>query len=451
MTEPSARPGPTPAAVTATENRAGRAAFVGSLIEYYDFLVYAFLATTIAPLFFPSDSPTTSLLATLAAYGAGYVARPLGAVFFGWFGDRHGRRDSLMLTILGMGAATCLLGIIPTYGQAGVTGPILLVVARCLQGFSAGGEMMGSSTFVSESASPLRRGFLISLSPMGAGAGAAVAPLVVGVVNLVLTPEQMTAWGWRIPFLVSIPLIVVALILRSRLEDTPEFRRIAARGRVERFPLGQVLRAHWPNVLRTSVLSLTINATGFLVTGYLSIYLITEVGLPKGTVYWLSAIVLLLALPGYFLGGRAMDRFGTRRVAIAAYGAGLVLVYPAMLVMGLGGGFVVTALAYLVFAFVNNLGQAPTHAAIVHAFPGRVRYTGSSVGFNVGAVLAGGFGPYFAGLLTAGTGSSLAPAFIAVGGTLLGIIVVSTFPGPIGTEAAAADAAAAPDMETTAG
>ncbi|TQC43151.1 MFS transporter [Rhodococcus sp. WS4] len=431
----------------ATQRRAARAGFVGSVIEYYDFLVYAFLATTIGPLFFPSANPTTSLLAILAAYGAGYLARPLGAVFFGWFGDRRGRKDALMLTVVGMGAATCLLGLIPTYAQAGVLGPILLVFARCVQGFSAGGELMGASTYVAESSQVSRRGFFISLSPMGGGAGAALAPVVVGVVSLLLPAEQMAAWGWRIPFLISLPLIVLALVMRARLEDTPEFQTMADRGRIVRFPLGKVLREHRSAVLRTTVLSITVNASAFLVTSYLNIYLIAEVGLPKSTVYWLSALVLLCALPGYLVGGWATDRFGTRRVAIACYASCLVLAYPVMAVMGAGGGFVVTALAYLVFAFVNNVSQAPTFATIVHAFPGRVRYTGTSVGFNVGGILIGGFGPYFAGLLTAGTGNPLSPAFIVIGAGILGIVVMATFSGAIGVEAARAAQVAAPPAQ----
>lgn len=408
------------------ERRAARAGLAGSVIEYYDFIVYAFLATTIAPQFFPHESKSAALLSTLAVFGAGYVARPLGAIFFGWLGDRHGRRVALLSTVTGMGLATCLLGVIPTYSQVGVLAPLLLMLIRLVQGFSAGGELIGAVTYVAESAPRERRGLFLSLTPFGAGVGTALAPAIVGLVTLLLEPAQVSSWGWRLPFLLSIPLVAVALVLRVGLEDSPEFRKLVERSEIVRFPLGTVVRKHWLPLIQVVLLAVVVNSTGFLTSTYMNIYLINDVGLSENSVFWFSAVVLLLAVGSYVVGGAAIDRFGTKRVLVCGLIGSCAVAYPVLAGMGAVHGIFLIGLIYLVLAIVNNVTLAPAYATFVGAFPGPVRYTGAALGFNIGTMIGAGFAPFFASLLATKTGNPVAPAFLVVGATLVGLVVVTT-------------------------
>src|SRR5262245_17010897 len=209
--------------------RAAAAGYFGTLVEYYDFTVYAFLVVIIGPLFFPAESAAGSVLSTLAVFAVGYVARPIGGILIGRLGDRRGRRGALLLTVFGMGLATFAMGLLPTFDQAGVLAPILLIVVRLLQGVSAGGEAIGAVTLAAESAWPGRRGLPRPLPPFGAGTGIALAPAVVGLVTALTSPEQLAAWGWRIPLLISLPMTLVCLWFRLRLEDSPEFRSLVDR------------------------------------------------------------------------------------------------------------------------------------------------------------------------------------------------------------------------------
>lgn len=186
--------------------KAALAGGVGTLIEYYDFGVYGFLSIYIAPLFFISDNPAVPLLATLAVFGVAYVARPFGGIFFGTLGDKVGRKSALVLSVILMGVASSVLGLLPTYAAVGVLAPILLVLVRLVQGFSAGGEIGGSATYIAESAPPNRRGMFGSFTPIGSTLGFSVAAAVVGMTTLIVGADNMAAWGWRIPFLISILL-----------------------------------------------------------------------------------------------------------------------------------------------------------------------------------------------------------------------------------------------------
>lgn len=409
--------------LTKLEARAARAGFIGTVIEYYDFLSYAFLATIIAAKFFPEDDPTTGLLATLGVYGAGYVARPVGAAFFGWLGDRRGRKTALLSTVVAMALGTCVMGILPTYATIGVAAPVLLVVIRLVQGFAAGGELAGATTYVAESAHPSRRGLLLAAAPFGAGFGSALAPATVGVVGLLVSSDAMADWGWRIPFLLSVPLLVASVYLRVGLEDSPEFKRMVEQSEVVRAPIVEVFRKHGGAMFRVVILAIAMSSPAFLVTAYMNIFLTESAGLSKQTTYWMSAAVLALALVGHIVGGRLVDRIGVRRSLLGALAASCVIVWPILYMMGTVGNVWLVALCYLVLAFVSNIGLPTAYAAIFTAFPGPVRYTGSAIGSNIGSMIGAGFAPYLAGLLTVSTGLSTAPAFLVIVGTVLGMIV----------------------------
>lgn len=410
----------------AMARRAAAAGGVGTLIEYYDFSVYAFLAVTIGPLFFPSGQPAVSLLLTLAVFGSAYVMRPIGGWFFGRLGDRRGRRRALVVTVVAMGICCGLLGLLPTYSSVGLLAPALLVLIRLAQGFSAGGEIGGAATYVAESAPAKRRGLYGSVTALGSTLGFAVSAAVVGLVSTLTTAEQMTAWGWRIPFLVSIPLAILCLWVRVRLEDTAEFAEMADRREVVRSPLLQVVKQRPGAVLRVIGIAIAMNGSGYIGLTYFNVYLINDLGFDKQAVYWTSAIGIGLACVTYPIAGALSDRFGRRPVLITAYVGYLVIAWPSFAILGATSSILVVGLVYVVYMSFNGFAQVPAFPQFTELFPRQVRYTGVALGFNLGTIIAGGSAPYIAAQLVQSTGNPMAPAFWVMGVAIVGLITVLT-------------------------
>ncbi|MFI1459085.1 MFS transporter [Nocardia carnea] len=422
--------GPLPATAAKKSNsvarRAAIAGGVGTLIEYYDFAVYGFLAVTIAPLFFPSDNSAVSILSTLAVFGVAYVARPLGGIFFGRLGDRRGRRHALVITVVSMGVACGILGLLPTSSAVGILAPILLVLVRLAQGFSAGGEVGGAATYIAESAPPRKRGFFGSFTPVGSTLGFAVAAAVVGVVALATTDEQMESWGWRIPFLLALPLAYVCLRVRMKLEDTPEFEEMAEKQQVTKSPLLDTVTKNPWSVARVVGVAIAMNGSGYIGLTYFSVYLINDLGFSKDSVYWTSAIAIALACATFPLSGMATDRWGRKPVLIAGYLAYVVIALPAFMIMGATSSIVVIGLVYFVYMVLNGVVQVPAFPLFTELFPRTVRYTGVSLGFNIGTIAAGGTAPYVAAQLVESTGNAMSPAYWVMGVCAIGLLTVAT-------------------------
>jgi len=408
----------------ASSRRVVLASFVGTLIEYYDFGIYGFMAVTIAPLFFPNSDPLVSLLSALAVFASSFLFRPLGGIFFGWLGDRSGRKVALVATVVSMGIVSGIVGLLPTYAVVGIIAPIALIVLRMASGFSAGGEIGGAATYVAESVPRNRRNFFGSLVPSGAYFGFAAAAATVGVVVGLTTPAQMAAWGWRIPFLLALPLAVICLIARLKLEESAEFIETATKGEIVKFPLWDVLRKNWVSVLRVIAVAIATNGTTWIGLTYLNIYLINELGFPPRSVYWISAAVIALTAASMPLAGWLADRWSAQTIVVIGLVGYLVFSYPILATMGVATNLAVVATLYLVFMLFNGFLEAGAFPLFPELFPANNRYSGVAFGFNLGAIMAGGTAPYIATMLVAETGDHNSPAFFVMAVALIGLIGV---------------------------
>ena len=411
---------------TVSPRRAVFAGAVGNLIEYYDFAIYGVLAVTLAPLFFPSHQPGVSILSTLAVFAVAFVMRPIGGWFFGWLGDRTGRRRALVITVVGMGVASGAVGLLPTHKTAGTLAPTLLVLARLIQGFSAGGEVAGSTTYVAESAPPRKRGFFLSFSGLTVVGANSVAAAVVGLIALSVTHEQMASWGWRIPFLLSLPLALFCLWARLRLAETGEFEVMVDRREVERNPLLTTLKEHRGALMRLSCIFIGNSGTGFIGLAYFSVYLIGSRGFDKTTVYWVAAAAIALASCTCPFFGMLVDRFGRKPVLIAGYGGFVIVAWPMFLVLSSTKSWLVAAVIFFVYMTVFAIANTSTLVVGTELFPRRVRYTGLALGINLGTVVAGGTAPYVAQWLVHSTGDPKAPAWWVIVTGLIAVAAILT-------------------------
>ncbi|SFP35933.1 MULTISPECIES: MFS transporter [Actinomadura] len=422
--KPSADPAAPPKqAITVSptaRRRAMWASTLGSTVEFYEFTVYAYLAVIFAPQFFPADDPIASTLSALAVFGAAYIARPAGGLMFGALGDRFGRRPVLMTTIFLMGGASSLVGVLPTHAQVGVLAPVLLVILRLLQGLAAGGEATGALTYIVELAPPNRRAVYGSLPALGVAIGLALAALVTALCSAVIGSDMET-WGWRVPFLLCIVLTGLCLLLRRRLEDTPEFQALAAQNEVTRSPIRDAVRGHVPDILRVTAMAIGLFGAGVLGKIYIGIYLIQFRDLPAVPVYTMLGVLLLVTAALFPIMGRVSERFGRRPIAAAGYGAFLVLSLPLYMIAGSTTSLAVLAPALLVFLAIEPFISAAVWTSFAELFPARTRYTSVSIGFNLGTIVAV-LGPYVCGQLIVSTDWLAAPGVWGIGCALLGLI-----------------------------
>ncbi|WP_034213152.1 MFS transporter [Actinoplanes subtropicus] len=395
----------------ARERRTVVAASIGNLIEAYDLFLYAYLASTLADLFFPAGDRTTALLNTFAIFAVGFAVRPLGGFFFGHIGDRFGRRSALSASILLMGVSTLAIGLLPPYETAGALGAVLLLVCRLGQGFSVGGEYTGANILVLEQAAAGRAGRATSVNLVAGYLGVAAASTTGLLLATVLTPAELAGWGWRLPFLVAGPLALVGLYLRLRLPDTPAFA--ATGGDRVTFPLAAALRAAKRAMLIYGGWQMMVALGGFLLFGYVSSYLIRVVGLDSAGAYVASLIAVLTAVAGGVAGGRLLDRYPLRPVALAAAAGLAVTVVPGFLLIGRGG--VAAAVAgQMIWAVFVGLGAAVSAVLAGVLFPVHLRCTAAAVAYNVSTTVVGGTAPYVSVWLVARSGSPLTPAWYLV-------------------------------------
>jgi MHS family shikimate/dehydroshikimate transporter-like MFS transporter len=397
---------------------------IGTTIEWYDFYLYATASALVfKPLFFPNVSSTAGTLASFATYAAGFGARPIGAVVSGHFGDRLGRKAVLVIALLVMGLVTTAIGVLPTFAQAGLLAPTLLAVLRVLQGLAVGAEWGGAAVLSVEHAPPGRRGLFGSFTQLGSPAGMLLATSVFYLTRKFTGAAAFLAFGWRIPFLLSVVLVAIGLFVRLRLTDAEIFERVRKNDEVARLPVLEVLRSQPRNVLITTGLRLSQIALFVLLTTYSLTYLQESFG--KGSGVGLIAVLISSALgfistPGWAL---LSDRIGRRPPYLFGALAGVVAL--ALFFVAAATGSAIAVVASIVFGInvVHDSMYGPQAAWFAELFDTRVRYSGSSLGYQIGAVLSGGFAPLIAAALLAAGGGS--PWLIVVYFAVLSAITVA--------------------------
>ncbi len=401
--------------------RAVAAAAIGNVLEWYDFGVYGFFATAIGTTFFPSGNATVSLLASFAVFGVGFLMRPLGGIIIGRYGDTHGRRAALTLTIMTMAFGTVLVGVLPGYDSIGVAAPALLVVARLIQGFSGGGEWGGSTAFMAEWAPPGKRGWYasfqqasITLSLMlGSGTGALFTSL--------LGPEQITAWGWRIPFLLGIVLALVGGYLRRNVEETPVYR---AADRTALPEPGVAMRA----ALRAFGFTIHWTVAFYILLAYMPTFTHQHAGVGGAAALWANTIGLVLMTVLIPIFGRLSDRVGRRPLLLLSCGFFAIATLPAFMIINSKPGLGVLILIQLVFDAAIALFSGAGPAAIVEMFPTMSRSSWMTPSYALAVAIFGGFAPFIATWLIHNTGSALSPSWYVMGAAMVSFIVIWRMP-----------------------
>jgi MHS family proline/betaine transporter-like MFS transporter len=411
--------------------RAVGAAAVGNITEWYDFGVYGYLATTIQKVFFTDLPPATGQIATFGVFAVSFLIRPFGGLIFGPLGDRIGRKRVLSLTVILMALGTLLLGIIPSYGAIGIAAPMLVLLARLLQGISTGGEYGNAMTFIAEYAPDRRRGFFGSWLEFGTLTGYAFGATIATVLSAVLTEQQLLTWGWRIPFLIALPLGAVGLYLRQRLEESPAFAQLQSSE--ERKPvqsLGSELRAvfteYWPAMLLCAGLVLTWNVTNYMLTSYMPTYL-TEalpahgagVGTTSSEILQIVVLVVLMVVITFV--GRLSDKVGRRPVVMAGCAGLVVLSLPSVLLVRAGGD-VATFFGLLLMGLVLVLFSAVLPSTLPALFPTHIRAGGLSIAFNISVSLFGGTTATVMSALVSGTGDLNWPAYYLIIAGVIGAV-----------------------------
>ena len=413
--------------------RAVAGTVVGNLMEWYDIGVYGYLAVIIGRAFLPDASAGAQSLFSLGVFAVTFVARPLGGVVLGQLGDRMGRQRVLAFTLIMMAAATFLIGVLPDFSVIGVWAPILLIVLKLAQGFSTGGEYAGATTFITEYAPDKRRGFYASLLDLGSYMGFAIGAAFVSILQLTLSAETMQGFAWRIPFLVALPLGLIAIYFRLKIEDTPAFqeaqdaaKRAAddAKEAVDA-PKGVIdlIRAYWRELLTAFVLVAAANTVGYALTSYMPTYLTGTLGYDEvhGTLLTLPVLVAMaLCIP---LTGHLSDRIGRKKVLFIGSISAIVLAVPAFLFM-MHGEIWSTLLGLVLLAFPVTFYVANLASSLPALFPTSSRYGGMGISYNLAVALFAGTAPVVMEALVQLTGSSLAPAFYVIGTSIAGFIAV---------------------------
>ncbi|WP_197080204.1 MFS transporter [Pantoea sp. BL1] len=404
-------------------------AVAGNLVEFLDFALYGLLASVISRIFFPQDAPLTALLSVLLLYASSFLVRPIGGIVLGLAGDRWGRRSVLMITITGMSVVTGLTALLPTYAQAGTSATVLLVICRLIQGFFAGGEYATATDYIVENSDQKRRAFRASFSPIGAYIGTVIAIGLYTLLSSLITATQMEEWGWRVLFAIGLPLGLVGLIIRRKLDESPEFRAVE-RARVEQRlnppTVTQVIRSQWKNILVFMSILMSHTLPNYLILGFFATYLTTFVGLAKTDAAMAVLVSQFVLIFSTLLHGYLSDVVGRKRWLLL----GCVLVIPAMFFAftyaehgTLSSAIIAAVVPVMVFLMVTS-GMT---ISLVDMFPAEMRASAGAMAYNTGTALFGGTAPLIGAALIGWSGSAFTLVYYVAAVAIVSFISIALF------------------------
>lgn len=412
---------------TQEERRVLAGTLVGTTIEWYDFFIFAQLtATLLTPLFLEplgESNPGIAQILSFAMIGISFFFRPLGAVVAGHLGDRYGRKRILVLTLILMGIATAAIGLLPTYASIGVAAPILLVLLRVIQGFSAGGEWGGAALMAVEHAPNHRRGYFGAYPQIGVPIGMILATGLLYILRVAMSPEDFIAWGWRIPFLLSIALIFVGYMIRRAVEESPVFKQLSQRKAAEHTPLRELMTGHTKQVLQAALIFISNNAAGYLVIAFFISYTTKVLEMPVAPILLATTIGSVGWLIFTLVGGWLSDKIGRRATFVIGYALVFVWMIPMFLMIDTGN-IVLYTIAIFVLTVGLGLSYGPQSAMYAEMFPAQIRYSGISIGYALGAILGGAFAATVAQILLETTGASVSIAVYIMVLTVISVAAV---------------------------
>ena len=407
----------------AQSRRAVSAAVIGNVLEWYDFAVYAYVAVYIAKNFFPQGDPVTALLATFLTYGLGFLARPLGGIILGRVGDTHGRKTALLITIALMAIGTVMIGILPTYASIGVAAPLLLLIARLLQGFSAGGEWGSSTAYIVEWAPQGQRGWYGSFQQTSVVAGLLLGSGIAALFATILTTEQMDGWGWRIPFLLGGILGPVGLWMRRTIDETPAYKKVTET------PVAAATEdktSPWLLAFRAFGFTIVWTVCFYVLLNYMPTWTRTYLKLTPAAALWANTIGLFALMVFIPLMGWLSDKYGRKPLLLACCVAYIVLPYPIFAYLLGGASYTELILVQILFAILISMFSGPGPAAIAEIFPTRTRSTWMTSGYALAVAIFGGFAPFISVWLISTFNSPIAHSFYLIAAAVVSTIVIWT-------------------------
>lgn len=403
--------------------KAAVASFIGNFVEWFDYASYGYLATIIAVVFFPEEDPKAALLMTFAIFAISFIIRPIGGIIWGNIGDKYGRRTALSLSILIMSGATFLIALLPTYAHVGILAPILLLLIRMVQGFSASGEYAGASAFLVEYAPPNRRGFYACLVPASTAVGLLVGSLSVTAMHHFMSPEFLHTWGWRIPFVFALPLGLIGRYIRVHLEDTPAFRELESSHHVVKTPLKILFTEHYREMICGFGVA-CLNAVGFyVILSYMPTYMSVEMNVDHSTAYLAETLSLCAYILLIFMMGKLSDRLGRKTMLITASICFILFSVPLFSQISTNTLMQILAIQ-IAFGAMLTINDGTLASFLAEVFPTRVRYTGFAFTFNMANALLGGTAPLVCTWLIQVTGNKMMPAWYLVFFSVVALIAM---------------------------